>query len=149
MGPPAALNVAPPVALTIAGSDSGGGAGIQADLACFLALGVHGASAVTAVSSQSPRGISGIHEVAAAFVGEQIRHVCADVAVAAAKTGMLASAATIREVAAAVTACGVPPIRNDPPLGFPTGTPPPSLQGQAGPVPQLLPPPPGGAPHPR
>src|SRR6184192_775297 len=84
-----------PVALTIAGSDSGGGAGIQADLACFLALGVHGASAVTAVSSQNPRGISGIHEVAAAFVGEQIRHVCADVVVAAAKTGMLASASTI------------------------------------------------------
>ena len=77
----------PPVALTIAGSDSGGGAGIQADLACFLALGVHGVSAVTAVTSQNPRGISGIHEVAAAFVGEQIRHVCADVVVAAAKTG--------------------------------------------------------------
>src|SRR5437899_6813000 len=121
MGSPAALNVAPrgaprrpsrrrmkedgrpsrrrmkaDVALTIAGSDSGGGAGIQADLACFLALGVHGASAVTAVTSQNTRGLSGVHEVEAAFVGEQIRHVCADVAVAAAKTGMLASAATIR-----------------------------------------------------
>jgi len=122
MGPPAALNVAPPVALTIAGSDSGGGAGIQADLACFLALGVHGASAVTAVSSQSPRGISGIHEVAAAFVGEQIRHVCADVAVAAAKTGMLASAATIREVAAAVTACGLRQLVIDPVLVSTSGT---------------------------
>src|SRR5882757_9378140 len=110
MGPPAIVSQAPgrlPVALTIAGSDSGGGAGIQADLACFLALGVHGVSALTAVTSQNTQGISGVQEVAPAFVGEQIRHVCADVHVAAAKTGMLASPATVREVAAAVTSCGL------------------------------------------
>src|SRR5438067_13002269 len=104
MGPPAALSPAPallPVAMTVAGADSGGGAGIQADLACFLALGVHGTSAVTAVTSQDTGGISGVHEVAAALVGEQIRYVCAAVAVAAAKHGMLCSAAPIREVAAA------------------------------------------------
>jgi len=110
------------VALSIAGSDSGGGAGIQADLACFLALGVHGASAVTAVTSQNTQSISGIHEVAAAFVGEQIRHVCADIAVAAAKTGMLASAATIREVAAAVTACSLHQLVIDPVLVSTSGT---------------------------
>ena len=113
---------APPVALTIAGSDSGGGAGIQADLACFLALGVHGASAVTAVTSQNSRGVSGVHEVAAAFVGEQIRHVCADLQVAAAKTGMLASAATIRQVAAAVGACGLGHLVVDPVLVSTSGT---------------------------
>src|ERR1700704_3356298 len=125
MGPPAIVSQAPgrlPVALTIAGSDSGGGSGIQADLACFLALGVHGASAVTAVTSQNSRGISGVHEVAAAFVGDQIRHVCADLQVAAAKTGMLASAATIQEVAAAVTSCGLHQLVIDPVLVSTTGT---------------------------
>lgn len=121
MGPPAALNPAP-LALTIAGSDSGGGAGIQADLACFLALDVHGTSAITAVTSQTTGSISGIHEVPAAFVGEQIRHVCASAAVAAAKTGMLASAATIRAVAAAVGACGLEGLVVDPVLVSTSGT---------------------------
>src|SRR3977135_1431414 len=111
-----------PVALTIAGSDSGGGAGIQADLACFLALGVHGTSAVTAVTSQNTQGISGVQEVAAAFVGEQIRHVCADAHVAAPKTGIPASAATIREVAAAVTSCGLQQLVVDPVLASTSGT---------------------------
>jgi hydroxymethylpyrimidine/phosphomethylpyrimidine kinase len=111
-----------PVALTIAGSDSGGGAGIQADLACFLALGVHGVSALTAVTSQNTHGISGVEEVAAAFVGEQIRHLCADLPIAAAKTGMLASAATIREVAAAVTSCGLQALVVDPVLASTSGT---------------------------
>jgi hydroxymethylpyrimidine/phosphomethylpyrimidine kinase len=121
MGPPEVLSPLP-AALTIAGSDSGGGAGIQADLACFFALGVHGASAVTALTSQNTRGISGVHEVAAAFVGEQIRHVCADLDVAAAKTGMLASAATIREVASAVTSCGLRNLVIDPVLVSTSGT---------------------------
>ncbi|MEA2592145.1 MAG: hydroxymethylpyrimidine/phosphomethylpyrimidine kinase, partial [Actinomycetota bacterium] len=110
------------MALTIAGSDSGGGAGIQADLACFLALGVHGVSALTAVTSQNTHGISGVEEVAAAFVGEQIRHLCADLPIAAAKTGMLASAATIREVAAAVTSCGLHALVVDPVLASTSGT---------------------------
>jgi hydroxymethylpyrimidine/phosphomethylpyrimidine kinase len=112
----------PPVALTIAGSDSGGGAGIQADLACFLALGVQGASAVTAVTSQNSRGISGVHEIPPDFVAEQIRHVAEDLDVAAAKTGMLASAATIRAVAAAVTACGLRRLVVDPVLVATSGT---------------------------
>jgi hydroxymethylpyrimidine/phosphomethylpyrimidine kinase len=121
MGPPEVLNPLP-VAMTIAGSDSGGGAGIQADLACFLALGVHGTSAVTAVTSQTTQGISGVQEMEAVFVGEQIRHVCADLPVAAAKTGMLASAATIREVAAAVTSCGLRQLVVDPVLVSTSGT---------------------------
>jgi hydroxymethylpyrimidine/phosphomethylpyrimidine kinase len=123
MGPPEVLTPdLQPAALTIAGSDSGGGAGIQADLACFLALGVHGASAVTAVTSQNTQGISGVQEVAAAFVGEQIRHVCAGVQVGAAKTGMLASAETIRAVAAAVNVCGLGQLVVDPVLASTSGT---------------------------
>jgi len=139
VGPPAALNVVPPIALTIAGSDSGGGAGIQADLACFLALGVHGASAVTAVTSQSSRGVSGVQEVAAAFVGEQIRHVCADLQVAAAKTGMLASVATIRQVAAAVGACGLDQLVVDPVLVSTSGTRLLAAEAQAALVDELFP----------
>jgi hydroxymethylpyrimidine/phosphomethylpyrimidine kinase len=129
----------PPIALTIAGSDSGGGAGIQADLACFLALGVHGASAVTAVTSQNSRGVSGVQEVAAAFVGEQIRHVCADLQVAAAKTGMLASAATIRQVAAAVGACGLDQLVVDPVLVSTSGTRLLAAEAQAALVDELFP----------
>src|SRR2546426_720325 len=142
MGPPEALSAVPdhfPVAMTIAGSDSGGGAGIQADLACFLALGVHGATAVTAVTSQNPRGISGIHEVAAPFVGEQIRHVCADIVVAAAKTGMLVSKATIREVAAAVASCGLHHLVIDPVLVSTSGTRLLAVDAQAALVAELFP----------
>lgn len=118
MGPPALLSGPPPpaVALTIAGSDSGGGAGIQADLATFAALGVHGASAVTAVTAQTGRGVSEVHEVPAAVVAEQVRRVCGDLHVGAAKTGMLASGAIIRAVAAAVAGCGVRNLVVDPVL---------------------------------
>ena len=96
----------PPVALTIAGSDSGGGAGIQADLATFAALGVHGASAVTAVTAQTGQGVSAVHEVPASVVGEQVRKVCSDLEVHAVKTGMLASADIVHAVAAALAVCG-------------------------------------------
>lgn len=119
MGPPPPLSAGlagRPVALTIAGSDSGGGAGIQADLATFLALGVEGASAVTALTAQTAGGITGVHEVPPGFVAEQIRTVCRGMPVAAAKTGMLASAATVAEVAAAIRSCAPPHLVVDPVL---------------------------------
>ena len=91
-----------PRALTIAGSDSGGGAGIQADLKTFMALGCHGMSALTALTAQNTRGVTAIHEVPAAFVEAQIDAVATDIGVDAAKTGMLSSAEIIRAVARAV-----------------------------------------------
>ena len=89
----------PPIALTIAGSDSGGGAGIQADLKTFAALGVFGTSAITALTAQNTRGVFGVHAVPAAFVLAQVDAVLADLAVAAVKTGMLATADTVKAVA--------------------------------------------------
>ena len=88
-----------PVALTIAGSDSGGGAGIQADLKTFAALGVHGTSALTAITAQNTVGVSDIFELSPALVRAQIEAVHSDLGVDAAKTGMLASSAIIDEVA--------------------------------------------------
>ncbi len=90
-------------ALTIAGSDSGGGAGIQADLKTFFALGVHGMSALTALTAQNTIGVDGVHEVPPEFVRLQIASVAADIGVDAAKTGMLASAPLVEAVADAVT----------------------------------------------
>jgi len=92
-----------PVALTIAGSDSGGGAGIQADLKTFAALGVHGASAITAVTAQNTQGVSAYLEITLDMVRAQIDEVVADLAPAAAKTGMLSSAEIIEVVAAAIS----------------------------------------------
>ena len=91
-----------PVALTIAGSDSGGGAGIQADLKTFAALGVHGTSAITAVTAQNTRGVTAIHELPPSLVTAQIDAVAGDIGVDAAKTGMLSSAEIIAAVAEAV-----------------------------------------------
>src|SRR5512135_1336802 len=91
-------------ALTIAGSDSGGGAGIQADLKTFTVFGVYGMSAITALTAQNTRGVTGIHTVPAAFVRAQIDAVVSDIGVDAAKTGMLVSAETIAAVAQAVRA---------------------------------------------
>jgi hydroxymethylpyrimidine/phosphomethylpyrimidine kinase len=87
-----------PRALTIAGSDSSGGAGIQADLKTFSALGVYAMSAVAALTSQNTLGVSGIVEVAPDFVSSQIRSVVSDIGADAVKTGMLCSAATISRV---------------------------------------------------
>jgi hydroxymethylpyrimidine/phosphomethylpyrimidine kinase len=91
-----------PVALTIAGSDSGGGAGIQADLKTFAAMGVHGTSAITAITAQNTLGVTEILEVPPAMVLAQIEAVMADIGAAAAKTGMLSSAQIIEVVCAAV-----------------------------------------------
>ncbi|MFB9265817.1 bifunctional hydroxymethylpyrimidine kinase/phosphomethylpyrimidine kinase [Bradyrhizobium erythrophlei] len=88
-----------PVALTIAGSDSSGGAGIQADLKSFAALGVYGASVITALTAQNTTGVTGIHPVPAEFVTAQIDAVFSDLAVGAVKIGMVAQAATIAVIA--------------------------------------------------
>jgi len=92
-----------PIALTIAGSDSSGGAGIQADLKTFAALGVYGASVVTALTAQNTRGVSGIHVVPADFVTAQIDAVFSDLHVDAVKIGMVAQLATIDAIAAGLT----------------------------------------------
>ena len=86
-------------ALTIAGSDSGGGAGLQADLKTFAALGVYGMSAVTAITAQNTVGVQGVIELPADFVGLQIDSVVTDIGVDAVKTGMLANADIIAVVA--------------------------------------------------
>ncbi|MDR7556420.1 MAG: bifunctional hydroxymethylpyrimidine kinase/phosphomethylpyrimidine kinase [Armatimonadota bacterium] len=88
-----------PRALTIAGSDSGGGAGIQADLKTFSALGVFGMTAITALTAQNTTGVFGVVEIAPAFVAQQIDTVVTDIGVDAVKTGMLASAGIIEAVA--------------------------------------------------
>ena len=91
-----------PVAMTIAGSDSGGGAGIQADLKTFAVLGVHGTSAITAITAQNTTGVTEILELPTSLIREQISVVVEDMGVQAAKTGMLSSAAIIATVAEAV-----------------------------------------------
>src|SRR6266496_658398 len=91
-----------PRALTIAGSDSGGGAGIQADLKTFAVLGVWGMSAVTSVTIQNTQGVTGVSDVPADVVAAQIRAVATDIGVDAAKTGMLSSSGIIEAVADAV-----------------------------------------------
>jgi len=89
-----------PIALTIAGSDSSGGAGIQADLKTFAALGVFGASVITALTAQNTQSVSGIHQVPAAFVTAQIDAVFSDLAVGAVKIGMVAQVENIDAIVA-------------------------------------------------
>jgi hydroxymethylpyrimidine kinase/phosphomethylpyrimidine kinase len=103
-----------PVALTIAGSDSGGGAGIQADLKTFAALGVHGTSAITAVTAQNTLGVSDYVELPPKIIRAQIEDVFADLRPAAAKTGMLSSAAIIDVVASAIAELGLESLVVDP-----------------------------------
>src|SRR3954464_12675589 len=91
-----------PIALTIAGSDSGGGAGIQADLKTFHAFGVFGTSAVTAVTVQNTLGVTGVHPVPVDGVRAQIRAVADDLPPAACKTGMLATSELVSAVAATI-----------------------------------------------
>src|ERR1700722_16352488 len=91
-----------PVALTIAGSDSGGGAGIQADLKAFARCGVHGTSAITAITAQNTVAVTAVHEVPAEIVLAQVRAVLADIRVDAVKVGMLGTVAVVMAVARAL-----------------------------------------------
>jgi hydroxymethylpyrimidine/phosphomethylpyrimidine kinase len=108
------VNALRPLVLSIAGSDSGGGAGIQADLKTFSALGVFGMTAITAVTVQNTQGVSGYEALSPATVADQIRAVVTDIGVDAAKTGMLASAAIVEAVAEAVAETRVPNLVVDP-----------------------------------
>ena len=89
-----------PIAVTIAGSDSGGGAGIQADLKTFSALGVYGASVITALTAQNTKGVTAIHDVPPDFVTAQIDAVFSDLAVSAVKIGMVSQSPVIEAIAA-------------------------------------------------
>jgi hydroxymethylpyrimidine kinase/phosphomethylpyrimidine kinase len=101
-------------ALTIAGSDSGGGAGIQADLKTFAMLGVHGTSAITALTAQNTIGVHGTFAVSPDFVRQQIEVVVSDIGVDAAKSGMLADAPIVEAVADAVDELAIPNLVCDP-----------------------------------
>jgi hydroxymethylpyrimidine/phosphomethylpyrimidine kinase len=101
-------------ALTIAGSDSGGGAGIQADLKTFAALGVYGTSAITAITAQSTVGVAAVAPLSADLVTAQIETVAGDIEIHATKTGMLATAAIVEAVAAAVEELELPNLVVDP-----------------------------------
>lgn len=103
-----------PIALTIAGSDSSGGAGIQADLKTFAALGVYGASVLTAVTAQNTTGVQGIETIPAAFVALQMESVFSDLAVSAVKIGMLATPDVIDAVADGIERHGARPVVLDP-----------------------------------
>jgi len=101
-------------ALTIAGSDSGGGAGIQADLKTFAALGVYGSSVITAITAQNTVGVTAVHDIPPAIVTAQLDAVLSDIGANAAKTGMLSSAPIIGAVAAAVRRHGLTKLVVDP-----------------------------------
>ncbi|HVM15192.1 MAG TPA: bifunctional hydroxymethylpyrimidine kinase/phosphomethylpyrimidine kinase [Egibacteraceae bacterium] len=103
-----------PTALTIAGSDAGGGAGIQADLKTFHELGVYGMSALTALTAQNTLGVHGVHEVPAPFVRAQLDAVLGDIGADAAKTGMLATRDIVLAVVAAVDEHGLDRLVVDP-----------------------------------
>jgi hydroxymethylpyrimidine/phosphomethylpyrimidine kinase len=111
------------IAVTIAGSDSGGGAGIQADLKTFSALGVYGASVLTALTAQNTLGVSAVHDVPADFVRAQIDAVYGDLAVRATKIGMLSQPAIIETVAAGLAAHETGPVVLDPVMVAASGDP--------------------------
>jgi hydroxymethylpyrimidine/phosphomethylpyrimidine kinase len=117
----------PPIALTIAGSDSGGGAGIQADLRSFAAFGVHGTSAITAVTAQNTRAVTAIHMLPAHGIRAQIDAVFDDFAVAAIKTGMLGTPLVVRTVVDALARHAAVPLIVDPVLVATSGA---TLGGQ-------------------
>jgi len=108
------MHSTPPRTLTIAGSDSGGGAGIQADLKTFAALGCFGMSAITAITAQNTLGVTGVHAIPADMVAAQIDAVAGDIGVDAAKTGMLGTAAIVEAVAGAVDRHGIRKLVVDP-----------------------------------
>jgi len=115
-------------ALTIAGSDSGGGAGIQADLKTFAAHGVFGTSVITAVTAQNTVGVTAFEAVSADLVTAQLEAVMSDIAADAAKTGMLATAAIVEAVAAAATDLEIPLLVVDPSSGEPRTGPAPEAE---------------------
>lgn len=104
----------PPIALTIAGSDPSGGAGIQADLKTFAALGVYGASIITALTAQNTKGVTGVFAVPPDFIRAQFDAVMSDLTVSAVKTGMLADAATVAAVTDALQQSQPPYVVVDP-----------------------------------
>ncbi len=112
-----------PVALTIAGSDSGGGAGIQADLKTFAVLEVFGTSAITSITAQNTQGVSDIYDLPAYIVGRQIDAICSDLPVAAAKTGMLSNVEIIEKVAKKVAEHGIANLVVDPVMVAKSGDP--------------------------
>jgi hydroxymethylpyrimidine/phosphomethylpyrimidine kinase len=111
------------IAVTIAGSDSGGGAGIQADLKTFHAFGCFGTSALTAITVQNTRGVTGVHAIPVDTVRAQIAAVAADLPPAACKTGMLATADLVRAVAASIREHGLPNYVLDPVMVATSGDP--------------------------
>jgi len=125
----------PPVALTIAGSDPGGGAGIQADLKVFAAHGCYGTSVITALTAQNTLGVHDLYLIPSPVVGTQLAAVLDDMPVAAAKVGMLASAQAAAEVAARARHGAFPHLVSDPVLRASTGR---SL-GVRGAIERLLP----------
>lgn len=98
------------IALTIAGSDSGGGAGIQADLKTFSALGVYGASAITAITAQNTLGVSAVEDVSTSMITAQIDAVCTDLAINAVKIGMVSRVSTIETIAERLAHHGLSPV---------------------------------------
>lgn len=111
----------PPVALTIAGSDSGGGAGIQADLRAFGRMGAYGASVITAVTAQNTTGVTDVHVIPAVTVAAQLDAVLGDLSVQAVKTGMLATAELVELVSDRAVAGELPQLVVDPVLVSATG----------------------------
>src|SRR6188768_3496664 len=109
-------------ALTIAGSDPSGGAGIQADLKTFASFGVYGVSAITSVTAQSTMGVSAISPLAADLVTAQIEAVAGDLQLHATKVGMLATSAIVEAVAAAVDELELPSVVLDPIIASSGGT---------------------------
>ncbi|MDO9382901.1 MAG: bifunctional hydroxymethylpyrimidine kinase/phosphomethylpyrimidine kinase [Hyphomicrobiaceae bacterium] len=103
-----------PIALTIAGSDPSGGAGIQADLKTFAAFKVYGAAVLTALTAQNTRGVDGVMGVPPDFIAQQIASVASDLKVSAVKTGMLGDTATVEAVARAIERHGLHPLVVDP-----------------------------------
>ena len=114
-------SASPPRALTIAGSDSGGGAGIQADIKTFAALGVFGTSAITAITAQNTLGVTAVAEVPVEIINDQIDAVVSDIGVDAVKTGMLSSTEIVECVAEAVKRLELAPLVVDPVMIAATG----------------------------
>src|ERR671939_689964 len=118
-----AHDATPPRVLSIAGSDSGGGAGIQADLKAFARAGVHGMTAITAITVQNTLGVAGVHAGPPETIVAQVRAVAEDIGVDAVKIGMLGDVATIDAVERALALVGAAPVVLDPVMVAESGSP--------------------------